>query len=63
LAPVPKVPPTAVNVVVLPLQTVVVPEMLVGATDSAFTLMVLLEVAAVHPVPAFEVSNNVTVPE
>ena len=62
MAPVPKVPPTAVNVVVLPLQTVVVPDMLVGTTDGLLTLKVLLAVAAVQPVPAFEVSNNVTVP-
>ena len=38
-APVPALPPTRVSVVLPPLQIVEVPEILVGATESVFTLI------------------------
>ena len=38
VAPVPAVPPLTVNVVLLPLQIVVVPVIPVGATDKVFTV-------------------------
>ena len=39
-APVPRVPPLTVNVVDCPLQIVVVPEIVVGATERVFTVTV-----------------------
>ena len=39
VAPVPAVPPLTVNVVLLPLQIVVVPVIPVGATDKVFTVI------------------------
>ena len=39
--PVPIVPPEAVNVVELPVQIVVVPEIVVGAEDKELTVMVI----------------------
>ena len=38
MAPVPAVPPTTVSVVLLPLQILVAPEILVGATERVFTV-------------------------
>ena len=39
IAPVPALPPTIVRVVLLPLQTVEVPEILVGAVESVLTVI------------------------
>ena len=39
MAPVPALPPTRVSVVLPPLQIVVVPEILVGATESVLTVI------------------------
>ena len=39
MAPVPALPPTRVKVVLPPLQIVVVPEILVGATESVLTVI------------------------
>ena len=39
MAPVPALPPTSVSVVLPPLQIVEIPEILVGATESVFTLI------------------------
>ena len=39
VAPVPALPPTSVKVVLPPLQMVEVPEILVGATESVFTVI------------------------
>ena len=46
VAPVPGLPPDNVKVVLLPLQIVVLPVMLVGATESVFTVTTTLP----HPV-------------
>ena len=50
-APVPAVPPVKVNVVELPLQTVVVPFIPVGATESVWTVTVILAHVVVLQVP------------
>ena len=75
VAPVPFAPPINVNVVLLPLQMVVVPVAPVGAVDEELTVIVALEgdvslagtlstcafTVAVPPVP-FEVNVAVAVP-
>ena len=75
VAPVPFAPPLTVNVVLLPLQMVVVPVAPVGAVDEELTVLVALEgdvslagtlstcafTVAVPPVP-FEVNVAVAVP-
>src|SRR6187401_2798160 len=75
VAPVPFVPPFTVNVVLLPLQMVVVPVAPVGATDEVLTVILALAgdvslagtlstwafTVAVPLVP-FEVNNAVAVP-
>ena len=75
VAPNPFDPPATVNVVLLPLQMVVIPVAPVGAVDEVFTVIVALEVdvslagtlstwaftVAVPPVP-FEVNVAVAVP-
>ena len=75
VAPVPFIPPSTVNVVLLPLQMVVVPVAPVGAIDELFTVILALEgdvslagtlstwafTVAVPPVP-FEVNVAVAVP-
>ena len=43
-APVPSVPPLTVNVVLLPLQIIVVPEISVGATDSVLNEIIAASV-------------------
>ena len=49
VAPVPRVPPATVSVVLLPLQIVVVPVIPVGAIDAEFT--VIVPVALTLPQP------------
>ena len=49
----PKVPPTAVNVVDPGLQIVVVPEMLDGATDGLFTVTVTVAQVVVLQGPLY----------
>jgi hypothetical protein len=50
---VPKIPPTAVNVVVPGLQIVIVPVMLDGATDGLFTVTVTVAQVVVLQVPLY----------
>lgn len=52
VAPVPALPPVNVNVVLFPLQMVVVPVMPVGATDNVFTVTVTVPQVVVLHVPA-----------
>jgi len=52
-APVPKLPPVAVNVIFPPLQIVVVPEMDVGAVDNVFTVTVADAHEVVLQVPLY----------
>ena len=55
IAPVPKVPPETVNVVLLPLQIVAVPVIPVGATDKVLTVVVTtFETASSQPEPSQE---------
>src|SRR5688572_2632651 len=75
VAPDPFDPPSTVNVVLLPLQIMVIPVAPVGAVDDVFTVILALEgdaslagtlstcalTVAVPPVP-FEVNNAVAVP-
>ena len=51
-APVPALPPTSVRVVLLPLQTVDVPEMLVGAVERVFTVINWEAQAVILQVPS-----------
>jgi len=53
VAPVPKLPPVAVKVVLPPLQMVVVPEMDVGAVDKVFTVTVVDTHDVVLQVPLY----------
>ena len=53
VAPVPAVPPTNVKVVESPLQIVVVPDMLVGATEGVFTIIELDAQIVVLHVPLY----------
>ena len=53
VAPVPAVPPLNVSVVEPPLQMVVVPVMLVGATESVFTVTVTEAQVVVLQVPLY----------
>jgi len=53
IAPVPKIPPVAVKVVLPPLQMVVVPEMDVGAVDNVFTVTVADAHEVVLQVPVY----------
>ena len=48
VAPVPGVPPTEVNVVLPPVQIVVVPEMLVGAVEDVWKVITTSSVDAVQ---------------
>jgi hypothetical protein len=52
-APVPAEPPTKVKTVEPPAQMVVVPEMLVGATDSVFTVTACDAQVVVLQVPSY----------
>ena len=52
-APVPALPPTSVSVVLPPLQMVETPEILVGATESVFTVMSCEAQAVVLQVPLY----------
>ncbi len=52
-APVPKAPPTADKVVAVPAQTVVVPEIDVGATEDELTVTVTEAHAVVLHVPEY----------
>ncbi len=57
-APVPNEPPTAVRVVDVPLQTVVVPEIDVGATEAALTVTVTgTRGDSVQPAPFHEIKT------
>ena len=53
VAPVPAVPPDNVKVVESPLQIVVVPDMLVGATEGVFTIIELDAQIVVLHVPLY----------
>ena len=53
MAPVPALPPTSVSVVLPPLQIVVIPEILVGATEGVLTLMSCEAQAVVLQVPLY----------
>jgi hypothetical protein len=60
IAPVPAVPPLRERVVLCPLQIVLTPVILVGATDSVFTVtateaqFVMLQVPLYYTVPIFQ---------
>lgn len=57
VAPVPANPPVRVNVVLLPLQIVVVPVMPVGATDNVLTVTITGDVGASAAPPQVEATR------
>ena len=58
-APVPALPPTSVRVVLLPLQILIVPDILVGAVERLLTVMIIsVETGAVEAQVAFEIIST-----